>query len=910
MFLCMFPLLVAQIDGGAQLLHRLESDSRPFAPTQAVSVGDVDLDGIPDSFTASQDPLAAQSAYHLISGATGEPLWEQLLPPPLVAEVGPLRLYPDLDGDGVDEVLIGAPAHDPSAVHLLSGATGASLWQVAGDADASLGRSLALLDDLNADGWPEVIAGAPNQRVGVLHQAGRVELLSGFDGVRLLVLDGSLAFENFGSAVAGLGDMDGDGLPDLLTSAVPGGNLPELVRVMSSSSGNVLRALSGSIPNEGFGSSLAHVGDADGDGVSDFVVGHPDSRRNGLSHSGGVSLYSGATGMVLAGHQGRASSMMLGGRMISTEDVDQDGVRDLLVSAPFFPQPGLNRTGEVQQLSGATLQPLIELPAEPGSGAFGWDVLTTADLDGDGKADFGVCDPQTGLYLYASRTGSPLAHFETLARSTRLGAACVAAGDLDGDGKDDYAVYRHSDSWTEGRLELRSGADHGRLLSIDTPDADGEFLRLLGDADYDGDGLTDLVFADPRGAPGPAGGSGRIELYSSATGDRIRSLLPAQFTEELGRSLAQLDDLDGDRVPEILAGCLDEVVIFSGGTGAELLRVQASIRPDFGRSVAALDDLDGDGRGDFAVGDPRFLPAGSSNETGVVIAYSSGTGKALYVIEGPSAGTQFGVSLAPVGDLDLDGVGDLVVGAPAAHGGGQFQAGRLHALSGADGGILWTRDGAHVYGKLGAQLVALGDLDGNGVKDFASSNPSATSSAGLSGAGRVEVCSGADGSPLAVFEGQEVNRRLGQAVARCGDLDGDGIGELMLGDPRASSHGIPEAGALEFWTVQAAHPYLAVGVLQAGATTRFELHGVTGAQASFLASLVGGGPTWVPQLQLELALSHPIQRLASVAPQANGLASWDAAVPPSASGTTVWLQAIDHGNGQPEASNALARVIR
>src|SRR4026209_3002664 len=177
--------------------------------------------------------------------------------------------------------------------------------------------------------------------------------------------------------------------------------------------------------------------------------------------------------------------------------------------------------------------------------------------------------------------------------------------------------------------------------------------------DVDGDGIGDLAI----GAVGEGGNAGAVHIHSGASGDRIGSAFGPAGGLHFGEKLAALGAVDVAGSPDFAAAGAaadGHVRLYSGSTGA-FLRDYTGADGEFGWSFDGIGDLDGDGIGDLLVGDPSVDLAGGTDQ-GVVYALSGYTGAILHAMSAPpgQASHRLGTSVSSLADVDGDQVPDVV----------------------------------------------------------------------------------------------------------------------------------------------------------------------------------------------------------------------------------------------------------
>ena len=373
------------------------------------------------------------------------------------------------------------------------------------------GQSVASVGDLDADGVPELLVGAP----GPTNGTSKAYVISGKTGKFLSTLTGT---GNFGTAVVGLGDVNKDGIADFAISA-PGNGI---VTIFSGRGNKVIHTLRGAASEE-FGFMLSNAGDLNADGADDLIVG----ARAASLRKGAVDIFSSRDGKLLRRIWGEKANDDFGTSATSLQDINGDKVPDFAV--------GANRGAYVSVHSGKDFSLLYVLRGKSQEDEFGASLANPGDVDGDDIDDLIVSvplfprafSPNFGLAkIYSGKSGRLL--FEV--RGTIAGSPFVdvgAAGDVDGNGIPDFIVGTPSDSSAAtngGAATVYSGKDGKLLLQFQgVRNNEGVGRRVGSVGDLNEDGQADLFIGAETFNPNRPS---RVYLYSGLGGGTHAAFFP------------------------------------------------------------------------------------------------------------------------------------------------------------------------------------------------------------------------------------------------------------------------------------------------------------------------------------------------------------------------------------------------
>ena len=657
----------------------------------------------------------------------------------------------DVNGDGFSDVIVSAPQFgngqtNEGAAFVYFGGVGA--FNVTPDAqlesnqvDAYFGESVAAAGDVNGDGFSDVIAGAFLYDNGQIDEGAAFVYFGGtgaFNATPDGLLESNQTNSGFGYAVGGGSDLNGDGCADVIVGAYlyDSGQINEgVVGIYYGGSGSfdagIDKLLESNRASAEFGSSVAAVGDVNGDGYVDIIAGEI-LFDNGQNNEGGAFVYFGGTGAFETTPDAHLESNQMnagmGRSVASAGDVNGDGFADVIVGAPDFDNGQDDEGVAFIYLGGArgiNTSVAAQLESNQVNANFGRSVASAGDVNGDGFSDviIGVRFFSNGqsaegaAFIYFGGAGAfdpiPDAQLESNQPGAQFGSSVASAGDVNADGFSDVIVgapLYSNGADGEGAAFIYFGApgafESAADAQLELNQAEARFgSSVAGAGDVNGDGFADVIV----GAPffGQSDG-GAAALYFGGPGVfniNADALMASTFAGvALGFSTAGAGDVNGDGFDDVIVGAPyltngqnneGAAYIFFGGAGSfdivtDALLESNSIDAEFGASVSGAGDLNGDGFGDVIVGALGY--SGRANDAGAAFIYFGGGGTFNTDVDARLESDQteafLGIGVAGAGDINGDGFADVIAGASGYDSGQQGEGAAFLYLGNGQGRLV------------------------------------------------------------------------------------------------------------------------------------------------------------------------------------------------------------------------------
>ncbi len=374
------------------------------------------------------------------------------------------------------------------------------------------------------------------------------------------------------------------------------------------------RTLAGKYSEDEFGCAVVGIGDINGDAVDDFAIGTSSMGGAAATTYGYVQLISGADGAVIREHQ-HVDPFHPFCNIDNAGDINGDGYNDIIVGWIEEWSVGDDEAWIYSGADGSVIYALSDAQI-PG---FGYSVSGLGDINNDGYADVAVGSTSRGIVsVYSGIDGNKLYEATGILQNDEFGSVLASAGDVNADGYPDILVgggliylydYRY--------VHILNGNDGSLIheLITDSVIEFGDVMEGLGD--INGDGYEDFVINACDG------NALNFCVYSGLDASTIYNVTADPGEDKFGQSIAVLDDLDNDGYNDFVvgseqgmyrstpiqsgAGKWGEATIYSGHSGKALYQFLADQKNDnFGIAVSGVGDIDQDGYSDLAIGATRF----------------------------------------------------------------------------------------------------------------------------------------------------------------------------------------------------------------------------------------------------------------------------------------------------------------
>jgi hypothetical protein len=673
-----------------------------------------------------------------------------------------------------------------------------------GPAEGSqFGTALASAGDVNGDGFSDVIVGTVvSETVGSPSIGSAYVYLGSVDALSAVpdkILLGTTAGFYGTTTLAGIGDVNADGFSDVMVGRSEVTATPQVFVFYGSATGipqQHAATITLQEDNTALGGAMAGLGDVNGDGYGDVLI----ASLHNPSGTGSAHLYLGSlTGLLetptttLTGN----SNNYFGCSVSAAQDINGDGFNDVIIGDYQYESGKGAAFIYLGNSSGISVTPASTLIGFNTYGSFGISVASAGDENADGYADviigasgydFNIGTSNAYLF-YGSKVGVITTEYQTLVSpelKSAFGNSVSPAGDVNGDGRSDIIIGAFQSEAESGAAYVYLGNTNPLLetaaKTITAPVEDNIFaITNSGVGDLNGDGFSDVAI----GANEYSSNKGIVYIYyGSSNGLPENPSLTIEAPSEnskFGANIAAAGDVNGDGYGDLIVGAngfnnYHGAAYIYLGSATGLMTTPATILTDqplqtftYATAVSGAGDINGDGYSDVIVGDQ------SDNKVFVHMGSSSGVVQAAATILNPGGGN-FGWSIANAGDVNADGYNDIVIGDyeyDFNKGLGYVYYGSSKGLSAANVTMLHS---PFENGLFGSAVSSAGDINGDGYSDIIIGVPNANT---------VTVF---PGGPEGVAPEKAVHllgpvnySSFGYSLASSGDVNGDGYSDIAVG---------------------------------------------------------------------------------------------------------------------------------
>ncbi len=791
--------------------------------------------------------------------------------------------------------------------------------------------------DINGDGFDDLIIGACHASNNYSYSGSSYVVfgqgsfppaipfytLNGTNGFRL---DGANPTDYSGRSVSIAGDVNGDGFADLVVGGSPG----SVVVVFGQPTGfvpamalGVWDGMSGFALNGVTSYAVNLAGDVNGDGLDDLIIGDPTYGSGGAAYvvfgnqsmAGSVldlAIMSTSQGFRLDG----AASSMAGFSVSGAGDVNGDGLDDLVIGA--YGANGGAGASYVVFGQTAGFSSVISLGSLNGSDGFrldgtnswdysGFSVSSAGDYNGDGFDDLIIGVPRAAVSSFghagssyvvfggssfssaiqlSSLSGSSGFRLDDVVANGKFGYSVSAAGDVNGDGFDDLLIGAPSPSGYGSGVVIFGSALSATNVFLGTAGADSltgtaaaeQFTAGSGNDTIDSGGGADVVHAG-AGDDTIIVSDLTFRLVDGGNGSDTLSLAGSGVTLDLAALRGRLEgmesvDLTGSGNNTLVLTALD---VLNLSDSSNVLKVDGDAGDTVQAGAGWTDGGISGGYHTYVQGQAILQVAATVTvvapppASASVIGLSSLDGNTGFRLDGVAAGDQLGWSVSSAGDVNGDGFDDLIVGARYADAnalsnagsnyivfGGAFTPNSVINLSTLNGSTGFRLDGESASSITGWSVSSAGDVNGDGLDDIVvgayRASPNGVHYAGSSYVifGRTSGFQSAinlstlDGNIGFRVDGETSFDRLGHSVSSAGDINGDGFDDLLFGDHWDGPDGRLYAGSVYVMFGKESGFQSAIYRSSLSGTTGFRLVGVnvrdhTGTSALSAGDVNGDG---------------------------------------------------------------------